>query len=745
MTQIKVKKRNGASENYNVDKIHKILTWATNGLEDVSISDIEIGAKLNLDENTTSENIHKTLIKSANNLTSLDKHNYQYVAARLLSYWLRKCVWGESEPPRLYDLIVKNVKNKIYDDSILSSYTEAEIHKIGKCVKHERDELFTYAGLQQVVDKYLIKNRENGEIYETPQFVYILIPMYLFSKYPKETRLEYIKKAYNYLSTFKLSLPTPILSGVRSKIKQFASCALFDCGDSLDSIFATITAVGKYSAKRAGIGLNIGRIRAKNSYVRGGEIVHTGVLPYTKIFESTVKSTSQNGIRGCSATCHVGWWHDECPDIVPLKNNSGTDDNRIRKLDYSIQLSNVFYDRVIKNEDITLFSPHECGKLYDEFGSDNFNNVYTKLESDGKTKFKRKIKARHLMEEIVKERYETGRIYIMNMDNINKHNPFIDSIYMSNLCQEVLQPTKPINHIDDNDGEIGTCILSAINVLETQITEIESVSDISVRMLEEIIDYQEYPVIAAENFTKNRRSLGIGLTNLASLFAKNKVSYTSNEALQIAHSYMEKVQFYLLKASSNLAKEKGPCAKYQETKYSKGWLPIDTANKEVDKLVELKLDMNWESLRETIRETGLRHSTLTCQMPCESSSVVSNSTNGIEPIRSVVSYKKSKMGTLKQLVPLVKYAKYYTIAWDIKSNQEINNLVSVLQRFIDMGISTNHYYNPNHYEGGNVPYSVITKDILHANKLGIKTLYYANTYDGSDESEENCASGACAI
>lgn len=742
---MKVTKRSGSVEAYNLDKIHRILSWATDGLDNVSVSDIEMNAKLNLESNTTTEKIHKSLIRAANNLISLENSNYQFVAARLLSYWLRKSVWGESEPPRLYDLIVKNVDAGVYDKYVLEQYTEAEIHKIGKLVKHERDELFTYAGLQQVVDKYLIKNRENGKIYETPQFVYMLIAMFLFAKYPKETRIDYIKKLYNYFSTFKINIPTPIISGCRSNIRQFASCALFDCDDSLDSIFANVNAIGFYSAKRAGIGLNLGKIRPINSHIRLGEVVHTGVLPFAKVFESTVKSTSQNGIRGASANCNMAFWHYEVMDIIPLKNNSGTDENRIRKMDYTIQFSQIFYDRLIKNEDITLFSPYECPELRDSFGMPDFTEKYLAREKDTQLKFRKKIKAKDLIEMLAKERYETGRIYVMNMDNCNSHNPFIDRVTMTNLCVEVTHPTKPIQHIDDENAEIGVCILSAINVVDTKKSEIPDVCEMIVRMLDELIDYQSYPVKAAENFTKNRRSIGVGMTNLASLFAQNKLEYGSLESLQLAHTYMESIQYYLLKASSDLAKEKGPCAKYDRTKYSEGWLPIDTYSKSIDKLGEFKNVLDWESLRATIKETGLRHSTLTCQMPVESSSVVSNSTNGIEPVRNVVSYKKSKTGTLKQIVPLVKMAKYYTSAWDIKSNQTMNNMSAVIQKFMDMSISTNHYYNPKHYDGGNVPYSVIIKDILHANKMGLKTLYYANTNDSSDEPSSGCESGSCTI
>lgn len=948
MKQIKVEKRDGRLENYNVEKIHKVLGWATEGLDNVSISDIEMNAKLNLSDKVSTEKIHKSLIKAADNLTTLENSDYQYVAARLLSYWLRKNVWGSSEPPRLYDIINKNISIGVYDSYITEHYSESEIHKIGKLIKHDRDDTLTYAGIQQFLDKYLIKDRGTGKVYETPQFAYMLIAMCFFAKYPREKRFEYVKKAYNYFSTYKINLPTPIIAGVRSKIRQFASCTLFDCGDSLDSIFATVSAVGKYSAKRAGIGLNVGRIRPINSFIRQNEVIHTGVLPFTKIFESTVKSTSQNGIRGASATVYYPFWNAEVLDVIQLKNNAGTDENRIRKMDYCIQFTKLFYDRLIKNQEITLFSPNECPELYDNFGLPNFEELYLKREADTNIRIKHKIKAIELMEILARERFETGRIYVMNIDTANYHNPFSDRVTMSNLCvsgdtllltsdgyhtiselngknvevwngkqfskttvvktgvgkklfrvylsdnsyldctgyhkwytvdsyskqrdgkytekrtlelnigdklikletpvidtgldfkypythgffcadgtyenkeknkarislygskiellnfldvktdrgydsfgrynvtlpndisekyfvpinysvkskilwlsgfldgdgavvlsdnnysiqaasinldflreiklmlqtlgvqskisdcqaagtrlmpdgmggqkeyickktyrilissvglsklidlgldchrlkllakkpqraashfvtvvsvneidgvhdtycvsepyehkavfngiitgncTEIIHPTKPISSLDDKEGEIGTCILSAINLVETKKNEIPDVCDVIVRMLDELIDYQEYAVYAAEKFTKERRSLGIGMTNLASLFAQNKLEYGSEGSLKLLHSYVEHIQYYLLVASNNLAKERGTCAKYQDTKYSNGWLPIDTYCKEVDNIVGKELELNWEELRNNIKEYGLLHSSLTAQMPCES-------------------------------------------------------------------------------------------------------------------------------
>ena len=747
---IQVIKRSGAKEKFDLDKIHKILAWATEDLNDVSISDIEMNAELNLYDNIPTSEIHNILIKSSNDLISASNPDYQYVAARLLNFSLRKQVWGDSDPPRLYDHLVKMTDLGVYDKEILEKYSQSEILKLGKLIKHKRDENFTYAGLQQMVDKYLCKNRMTGEIYETPQFAYMLIAMTGFIN-EESDRVKKVHAFYDYISTFKISLPTPIIAGVRTPLRQYASCALFDCGDSLDSIFATVSAVGYYSAKRAGIGLNIGRIRPINSFIRGGEVIHTGVVPYLKVFESVVKSTQQNGLRGASATCHLPFWHYEIEDVIVLKNNAGTDDNRVRKLDYSIQFSGLFYQRVIDNKEITLFSPHECEDLYEAFGKPEFDALYEEKEKDKSVKIKKTIKARDLMELFIRERLETGRIYLMNMDHANNHSAFINKINMSNLCQEILQPTQPLKSIDDNEGEIGTCILAAVNMDAVFQDDLYKVGSILVRFLDNLIDYQTYPVKAAENFTKNRRSLGIGLTNFAGHLANKKIIYGSPESINLLHDYAENLQYALLKSSCELAEERGACSKFNETTYNEDILPIDRYVKHLDTLVpETSIGLDkWNELRNQIKQFGLRHSTLTAQMPVESSSVVQNATNGLEPVRNVVVYKKSKQGVLKQLCPHVSKYKYYIKAWDIKSNKCISELMGVAQKWMDMAISTNHYYNYDHYEGNNIPLSVMIKDVIYAYKCGLKTLYYCNTPDGSESNEQTslsgCESGACTL
>jgi len=752
---INIVKRNGETAPYDVEKIHKVVNWAVEDIKGVTASDIEINAKVQMKDGITADEIHNVLIESAVNLITLNAPNYQYVASRLLSYQLRKDVWGGKNPPKLLDFINKNVHDyDVYDEDILMLYSDNEINKLDEYIDHDRDNLFTYAGIRQLCDKYLIQDRSNTKIYETPQFAYMIIAMVCFGQYTGSARVQYVKKAYDYFSKFKINLPTPLMAGVRSKIRQYASCCLIDIDDTLPSIFSSSTAAGYATGSRYGIGLNIGRIRPINSAIRNGEVMHTGVIPFLKLMESTVKSCHQNGIRGGSATVNFPFWHYEAEDMLVLKNNSGTDDNRVRKLDYCIQFSELFYKRFLKNENITLFSPYEAKDLYDAFGHENFDELYEQYERKTSLKFKKTIKAREMMSLFVKERVETGRIYFMNIDHCNQRSSWDDDIKMTNLCVEVLHPTKPLQHTDDKDAEIGICILSAINVFEIQSdAEMEKVCDIIVRILDQLIDYQDYFLPAAENFTKNRRSLGIGITNFAAYLAKAGVKYTDDEAPNVADELMEKVQYYLLSSSCNIASEKGKCPKYHKTKYSKGWLPIDTYKKEIDEFVTRKNSMDWEGLRERIKEHGLRHSTVSAIMPCESSSVIQCSTNGIEPIRSYITYKKSKARTLPVIVPNYSSLKNkYTLAYDMPDNVGLIKIVGALQKWVDMSISANMYYNYAHYENGALPDSKVIKEILLAYKLGWRTGYYNNTDDGDKQSaageeptDNGCESGACAL
>ena len=747
---MQVTKANGNKEDFSVEKIHKVVEWATEGINGVSFSDIEMNANLSIYDGISTREIHQILIKSANDLISTTEPNYQYVAARLLNMQLRKEVWGSGEHPILFGhLIERNIDNGHYDPKILEKWSAEDIAHLEGCINHKRDDEFTYAGLQQMIDKYLIKNRETGEIHETPQFAYMLIAMCLFDN------IADVKSAYEYYSKFKINLPTPIMCGVRTVKRQFASCVLVDVDDDLDGIFSSVHAVGKYTANRAGIGLNVGRIRPINSPIRGGEVIHTGLIPYLKCFESSVKSTTQNGIRGGSATVHIPFWHYEVEDVIVLKNNAGTDDNRVRKLDYSVQFCKLFYDRLIANEDVTLFSPHEAVGLYEAFGdNEKFEELYLKYENSRSLKFKKKVPARKLAEIYARERLETGRIYSMNIDSANEHGSWDVPCYMSNLCQEIIHPTVPIKDVNDETGQIGICILSALNLLElTNEREIAKACQIAVRTLDSVIDYQEYPVVAGETFTKYRRSLGIGITNLAGFLAKNKLKYEDPEALNLVHEVMEQIQWNLINASVDLAKEKGACDGFGETKYFKGLLPVDWYKKTVDDIIKPVYNMDWEALRKRVQKYGMRHSTLSAIMPCESSSVIQNSTNGIEPVRSMLIYKKAKNGVLKQLVPNYKTRKnFYTMAWEMTDNKAIMNIAAVIQKFVDMSMSTNLYYNYEHFEGGNIPLSAIIKDQVYAYKYGLKNLYYANTPDGdgafggdTDMDDGGCAGGACAI
>jgi ribonucleoside-diphosphate reductase alpha chain len=739
---LKVKKRSGLIESIDLDKMHVMVEEACRDLAGVSASQVEMQSGIQFYDGITTSEIQEILIRSASDLIDLDHPNYQFVAARLLLFGVRKQLYGKmKELPHLKEHITNCVKLSVYDDEIFVKYSEEELDKANAYIDHNRDYLFTYAGLRQVVDKYLVQDRSSGGVYETPQFMYMMIALTIFAEYPKETRLSYVKRYYDAISKHKINIPTPIMAGVRTPLRQFASCVLVDVDDTLDSIFSSDMAIGRYVAQRAGIGINAGRIRGINSKIRGGEVQHTGVVPFLKKFESTVRCCTQNGIRGGSATVHFPIWHQEIEDILVLKNNKGTEDNRVRKLDYSIQISKLFYERFIRNEEITLFSPHDVPGLYDAFGTDRFDELYVDYERD--TSIPRKtIGAQELILDLLKERAETGRIYIMNIDHCNSHSSFLDKVSMSNLCQEITLPTDPIQHIDGS-GEIALCILSAINVGKVKSDEeLEELCELSVRGLDELIDYQKYPVMAAEIATKARRSLGIGYIGLAHYLAKLGFKYESQDAWNAVHGLSESFQYYLLKASNQLAKEKGSCGYFDRTKYSQGILPIDTYKKDVDEISSIPYQHDWEELRVSILAYGLRHSTLSAQMPSESSSVVSNATNGIEPPRGYLSIKKSKKGPLKQIVPQYQTLKNnYTLLWDMPSNTGYINIVAVMQKFFDQAISGNWSYNPENYPDNEVPVSVMANDFLTTYKYGWKTSYYQNTYDiKTDEVDDNTTS-----
>ena len=769
---LSVTKRNGEKEPIDLEKIHKVITWAAKGLNNVSVSQVEIKAHIQFYDGIKTAEIHETLIKSAADLISTEAPDYQYLAARLAIFHLRKKAFGEFEPPKLFNHVARMVDMGKYDTHLLEDYTPEEFAEMDSYIDHWRDMNFSYAAVKQLEGKYLVQNRVTGEIYESAQFLYILVAACLFANYPKETRLQYIRRFYDATSTFKLSLPTPIMSGVRTPTRQFSSCVLIETGDSLDSINATASAIVKYVSQRAGIGVNAGRIRALGSPIRGGEAFHTGCIPFYKYFQTAVKSCSQGGVRGGAATLFYPLWHMEVESLLVLKNNRGVEENRVRHLDYGVQFNKLMYQRMMKDDYITLFSPSDVPGLYDAFFADQpkFEELYVKYEQDESIR-KKRIKAMELFGLFMQERASTGRIYLQNVDHCNTHSPFdpkVAPVRQSNLCLEIALPTKPLEHVNDENGEIALCTLSAFNLGAIKsLDEFEELSDLAVRALDSLLDYQDYPVPAAYNATMGRRTLGIGVINFAYYLAKNGVKYSDFSANSLVHKTFEAMQYHLLKASNNLAKEKGACPKFNETTYSQGVLPIDTYKKDLDSVCNEPLHLDWEGLRKDIVEHGLRNSTLSALMPSETSSQISNATNGIEPPRGHISVKSSKDGVLKQVVPeYERFKDQYELLWDIPSNDGYLQLCGIMQKFVDQTISANTSYNPSMYENGKVPMRLLLKDLLTAYKLGVKTLYYHNTRDGAAdapvesttataskpaaqevviEEDDDCAGGACKI
>ena len=769
---LSVTKRNGEKEPIDLEKIHKVITWAAKGLNNVSVSQVEIKAHIQFYDGIKTAEIHETLIKSAADLISTEAPDYQYLAARLAIFHLRKKAFGEFEPPKLFNHVARMVDMGKYDTHLLEDYTPEEFAEMDSYIDHWRDMNFSYAAVKQLEGKYLVQNRVTGEIYESAQFLYILVAACLFANYPKETRLQYVRRFYDATSTFKLSLPTPIMSGVRTPTRQFSSCVLIETGDSLDSINATASAIVKYVSQRAGIGVNAGRIRALGSPIRGGEAFHTGCIPFYKYFQTAVKSCSQGGVRGGAATLFYPLWHMEVESLLVLKNNRGVEENRVRHLDYGVQFNKLMYQRMMKDDYITLFSPSDVPGLYDAFFADQpkFEALYVKYEQDESIR-KKRIKAMELFGLFMQERASTGRIYLQNVDHCNTHSPFdpkVAPVRQSNLCLEIALPTKPLEHVNDENGEIALCTLSAFNLGAIKsLDEFEELSDLAVRALDSLLDYQDYPVPAAYNATMGRRTLGIGVINFAYYLAKNGVKYSDFSANSLVHKTFEAMQYHLLKASNNLAKEKGACPKFNETTYSQGVLPIDTYKKDLDAVCNEPLHLDWEGLRKDIVEHGLRNSTLSALMPSETSSQISNATNGIEPPRGHISVKSSKDGVLKQVVPEYERLKdQYELLWDIPSNDGYLQLCGIMQKFVDQTISANTSYNPSKYENSKVPMRLLLKDLLTAYKLGVKTLYYHNTRDGAAdapvetttaaaakpaaqevviEEDDDCAGGACKI
>ncbi|MFM5571175.1 class 1a ribonucleoside-diphosphate reductase subunit alpha [Aeromonas veronii] len=751
-----VTKRNGHKEPIDLDKIHRVLDWAAEGLDNVSVSQVELKSHIQFYDGIRTADIHETIIKATADLISEQTPDYQYMAARLAIFHLRKKAYGQFEPPHLYQHVARLVDMGKYDKHLLEDYSQAEFEELNTHLDHWRDMDFSYAAVKQLEGKYLVQNRVTGEIYESPQFLYMLVAACLFSKYPKDTRLGYIKRFYDAVSTFKISLPTPIMSGVRTPTRQFSSCVLIECDDSLDSINATASSIVRYVSQRAGIGINAGRIRGLGSPIRGGEAFHTGCIPFYKYFQTAVKCCSQGGVRGGAATLFYPLWHTEVESLLVLKNNRGVEENRVRHMDYGVQINKLMYQRLIKGGDITLFSPSDAPGLYDAFfaDQDKFEALYVKYEQDPAIR-KKTLKAVDLFSLMMQERAGTGRIYIQNVDHCNTHSPFDPSVApvrQSNLCLEIALPTKPLNNIDDESGEIALCTLSAFNLGAIEkLEDLEEMADLAVRALDALLDYQDYPIAAAKKGSMGRRTLGIGVINYAYYLAKNGARYSDGSGLALTHRTFEAIQYYLLKASVQLAREFGPCPLFGETTYAQGILPIDTYKKDLDALCNEPLHLDWESLREEIKSVGLRNSTLTALMPSETSSQISNATNGIEPPRGLVSVKASKDGILKQVVPEYDRLKdQYELLWKQPSVDGYLQLVGIMQKFVDQAISANTNYDPARFEGNKVPMKQLLKDLLTAYKYGLKTLYYHNTRDGADDAQtdlqdDGCAGGACKI
>ncbi|ALX95884.1 ribonucleotide-diphosphate reductase subunit alpha [Serratia fonticola] len=756
-----VTKRDGSKERINLDKIHRVIDWAAEGLNNVSVSQVELRSHIQFYDGIKTADIHETIIKAAADLISRDAPDYQYLAARLAIFHLRKKAYGQFEPPKLLDHVARMVEMGKYDKHLLEDYTTEEFEQMDSFIDHWRDMNFSYAAVKQLEGKYLVQNRVSGEIYESAQFLYILVAACLFSNYPRATRLDYVKRFYDAISTFKISLPTPIMSGVRTPTRQFSSCVLIECGDSLDSINATSSAIVKYVSQRAGIGINAGRIRALGSPIRGGEAFHTGCIPFYKHFQTAVKSCSQGGVRGGAATLFYPMWHLEVESLLVLKNNRGVEGNRVRHMDYGVQLNRLMYQRLIKNEDITLFSPSDVPGLYDAFfaDQDEFERLYTLYEKDSSIRQQR-VRAVELFSLMMQERASTGRIYIQNVDHCNTHSPFdpqIAPVRQSNLCLEIALPTKPLDDVNDENGEIALCTLSAFNLGAIEsLDDLEELATLAVRALDALLDYQDYPIKAAHRGAMGRRTLGIGVINFAYYLAKNGVRYSDGSANNLTHRTFEAIQYYLLKASNRLAQEQGACPWFNETTYAQGILPIDTYKKDLDAICSEPLHYDWETLRKEIKATGLRNSTLSALMPSETSSQISNATNGIEPPRGHISIKASKDGILRQVVPEYERLKNdYELLWELPNNDGYLQLVGLMQKFIDQSISANTNYDPTRFPGGKVPMKQLLKDLLTTYKFGVKTLYYQNTRDGADDIQEDmqpaqggdddCEGGACKI
>ena len=750
---IQVTKRGGDKELLDIEKLHKVVFYACENITGVSPSEVELKSQIQFHNGVTSKEIQETLIKAAADLISAETPNYQYVGGRLINYALRKEVYGGFEPWHIKKLVDRNTDSGFYDPELVTKYSNEEWNEINTFIKHDRDENLTYVAMEQLRGKYLVQNRVSGEIFETPQMCYILIAASLFQDYPIETRLQWVKEYYDAISLHDISLPTPVMAGVRTPQRQFSSCVLIETDDSLDSINATAAAVVKYVSQKAGIGIGGGSIRAIGSPIRKGDAYHTGIIPFYKHFQSAVKSCSQGGVRGGAATIYYPIWHLEVEDMLVLKNNKGTEENRVRHMDYGVQFNKLMYERLVTGGDITLFSPADVPGLYDAFfaDQDKFRELYETAERNTRLR-KKTIAASELFSSFMEERKNTGRIYLQNVDNANDHGSFLPEvapIRMSNLCAEITLPTKPLKDLNDPEGEISLCTLSAINWGNIRTpADFERVCRLAVRGLDALLSYQNYPILAAQLSTEKRRPLGVGIINFAYWLAKNGLTYQHIDAdgLALVDEWAEAWSYYLIKASADLAVEFGAPSGNMETKYGHGITPNQTYKKDLDELVKHKERMDWKGLRKQLKATGIRNSTLMALMPAETSAQIANATNGIEPPRSLISIKQSKHGVLKQVVPEYKRLKNkYDLLWDQQSPEGYIKIMAVLQKYIDQGISVNTSYNPIYFEDEKIPMSTMLQHLLMFYKLGGKQLYYFNTNDGQGEVDVNKMMGELEV
>lgn len=756
--EITVKKRNGQIEKFDAEKANRVVEWAIKNITGVSSTDILMNANINFYDGITTKEIHDSLVNSAEALISLEHPNYTAVTSRLLTYGLRKEVWGGNRPPRLIDHIKNCVSTGVYTPELLDKYTEDEINKIDKWVDHSLDEtMFDFAGMNHMIKTALVQDRINKKIYETPQFAFICIGMVHFADYQSSKKLEYVKDFYHAVSHRKLNIPTPMLTRWRTKAKSGASCCLIQVDDTADSIFTSAHLMAKATSFGYGIGLDFSRIRALGSPVKNGETVHSGVIPYLRVFQDAIKSQQQGGARRGAGTASVAIFHLEIENILQLRSVGGTEQSRVRHLDYAIAISKLFYERWNNGENITLFSYHEVPEVFDSFGMPGFDALYIAAEQNPNIKFKKSIPADDIFNSLIKERIETNRIYILNIDLANMNSPWLDRVPMSNLCMEVLTPEIPCQSLNDPEGEIGTCLLAATNMANIKNDEEHrKLCHLAVRMLDDMIDRQTYFAPAAEKFTKNKRSLGIGITNLAHWLASKEMNHDSAEAPNAIDEFMEKQQYFLMEGSWILAQEKGKAPDWHRSKYSTGVSKLDLYKKDVDEVITRKPSMDWDTLMYNIHKEGMRNMTVSCAMPCEKSSLMQNSTNGIEPIVQLFQFKDDRQGSAAWIAPNIKkFGKFYKSAYDC-SNIGIINCAAAVTKWVCMGVSTNHYYNYGNYEDNKLESTDVAFDILMSYKRGLKTLYYAKNKqvvnkDTSLEEkietveESSCAGGACSL